>query len=70
MQQITKTELVVNVSAHRCSPAPTEVIEWTVKISAAHESPVGTKWTWQARQTTSVIEGKADLPVEHPHFSV
>jgi len=24
MQLITKTELVVNVSAHRCSPAPTK----------------------------------------------
>ena len=41
MQQITNTELVVNVFGESLLARAHEVIEQIVKMSAAHESPVG-----------------------------
>jgi len=39
-------------------------------FAAVHESPCGTERTSGTGLTMSVLEGKADLPVARPDFSV
>ena len=39
-------------------------------FTALHESGIGTKRTSGTGLTTSVLEGKADLPVAYPNFSL